>query len=137
MDELRKLSSPESPAKELEEENELLKKALANFSLPSNITYPSRVAANNVHRFILQLAKAYERALILLIATQRAYVAEHTAKEQPGEQKLGQGWIPVSEGEEVEGSNISPDSRTVFTMDGAGKAWRFDLPDLPPPPERP
>lgn len=46
--------------------------ARRRYSGQANITYPSRVAAQQVRDFILELAAAYERAVIMLEATQSA-----------------------------------------------------------------
>jgi len=51
------------------EGRDFVAEARARFRLGSNISYPSRVAANNVHRFIHEIADAYERLGILYQAT--------------------------------------------------------------------
>lgn len=51
------------------EGRDFVKEARARFRLDSNVSYPSRVAANDVRRFIHEIADAYERLRILYMAT--------------------------------------------------------------------
>lgn len=51
--------------------------ARARYPLGSNVTYPSRAAAENVRHFINELASAYERLLLLYQTTCSVYCREH------------------------------------------------------------
>ncbi len=55
-------------------------------------------------------------------------------------EKLGQGWIPALESESKGVFLTGVPGKPIYAVDERAEPycwWRFDLPDLPPPPERP